>query len=255
MTVPTTTHKKKHRLVPCRWLFWMLDPVWQAHGYYDRQPAPSAFLMLFQASWMSDSSHGASLWILVLLHGWLRWLQGKISVWVLCRSGPADCLKKNKQKKPCMSHPRELRAHSDTPLLLDVICMNSKVWLDQNCSSRKYLSFKHTPHLSWSRLWQFNLSMAKQFNAPSPSVTKDYRASHCKEHFFVSVGGTLFVCVLAFFSDTSLLCSLLSYDCPRLRKRLFRKATWTSWNSHKILVHLQLFRKSLELSKNIHDRN
>lgn len=37
-------------------------------------------------------------------------------------------------------------------------------------------------------------------------------------------------------------CGLLSYGCPRLRKRLFRKATWTSSNSHKILLHLRSWR-------------
>lgn len=41
--------------------------------------------------------------------------------------------------------------------------------------------------------------------------------------------------------ETPLLCSLPSYDFPKLRKRLFRKATWTSSNSHKIWDHLKLF--------------
>lgn len=43
-------------------------------------------------------------------------------------------------------------------------------------------------------------------------------------------------------SPCSQLCGLPSYGRPRLRKRLFRKATWTSSNSHKILVHLSLWR-------------
>lgn len=152
-----------------------------------------------------------------------------------------------------MWHPWEPLAHLDTPLLLDVICMNSKVWIDCDRSSWKHLSFKHTPRLLWSRLWQFNLSVVKQFNAPSLSVTLDYCTSHWRDiilFYFVPVSVTLFVCFFAaVFWDTSLLCGLLSYDRPRLRKRLFGKATWTSWNSHKILVHLQLFRMSLELSE------
>lgn len=42
-------------------------------------------------------------------------------------------------------------------------------------------------------------------------------------------------------SPCSQLYGLLSYGRPTLRKRLFRKATWTSLNSHKILVHLRLW--------------
>lgn len=49
-------------------------------------------------------------------------------------------------------------------------------------------------------------------------------------------------------SPWSQLCGLLSYDHPGLRKRLFRKATWTSSNSHKILVHLRLWRLNLNPS-------
>ena len=40
----------------------------------------------------------------------------------------------------------------------------------------------------------------------------------------------------------SQLCGLLSYGRPRLRKRLFGKATWTFSNSHKILFHLRMWR-------------
>lgn len=35
-------------------LFWNWEAVCEAHGYYDRHILPSAFLMLFQASRMSD---------------------------------------------------------------------------------------------------------------------------------------------------------------------------------------------------------
>lgn len=196
---------------------------------------------------MSDSSRGASLWILVLLHGWLRWLQGKIAVWVLCRSGPADCFVFFKHV--CGTHGSSL--HTQTPLYFWVwIAWTQKFGLIRTVHHENICLSSIRPVSHGVDYVRFNLSVVKQFNAPTQSVTLDYCASHCKEQSFCLCQWDIVLFFGFFFWDTSLLCSLLSYDCPRLRKRLFRKATWTSWNSHKILVHLQLFRMSSELSKN-----
>lgn len=139
-----------------------------------------------------------------------------------------------------MWHPWEPLAHLDTPLLLDVICMNSKVWIDCDRSSWKHLSFKHTPRLLWSRLWQFNLSVVKQFNAPSLSVTLDYCTSHWRDiilFYFLSlsVRYCLFVFCAVFLRHLSALRS------PELRpSQITQEAIWEG--------NMNLLKQSQDLS-------